>query len=146
MKPLRLLFVCTGNRARSQMAEGWARQLAPPGVEVMSAGTQPNPKGVHPLAIEVMKEKGVDIGRHRPKALAELPGEFDYVITVCSEADAACPTLPARRQRLAWHLPDPDAATGSEAEVREFFRRIRDELERRLREFFGRPPFALAAP
>jgi len=146
VKPLRLLFVCTGNRARSQMAEGWARQLAPPGVEVMSAGTQPNPKGVHPLAIEVMKEKGVDISRYRPKALRELAGEFDYVITVCSEADAACPTLPARRARLAWHLPDPDAATGSEAEVREFFRRIRDELERRLREFFGRPPFALAAP
>ena len=142
MKPLRLLFVCTGNRARSQMAEGWARQLAPPGVEVLSAGTQPNPKGVHPLAVEVMKEKDVDISRHRTKSLTELPGGFDYVITVCSEADAACPPLPARRQRLAWHLPDPDQATGSEAEVREFFRRIRDELERRLREFFSQPPFA----
>ena len=142
MRLLRLLFVCTGNRARSQMAEGWARQLAPPGVEVLSAGTEPNPKGVHPLAIEVMKEKAVDISRHRTKSLTELPGGFDYVITVCSEADAACPTLPARRQRLAWHLPDPDAATGSEAEVREFFQRIRDELERRLREFFGQPPFA----
>jgi len=146
VKPLRLLFVCTGNRARSQMAEGWARQLAPPGVEVLSAGTQPNPKGVHPLAVEVMKEKDVDISRHRTKSLTELPGGFDYVITVCSEADAACPTLPARRQRLAWHLPDPDAATGSDAEVREFLRRIRDELERRLREFFSQPPFAGATP
>ena len=142
MSPVRVLFVCTGNRARSQMAEGWARTLAPAGVEVVSAGTHPNPQGVHPLAIAVMQEKGIDISRHRPKSLDGLPADFDYVITVCAEADAECPTLPARRQRLAWHLPDPDRATGSDQEVRDFFRRIRDDLERRVRELFRSGVFA----
>lgn len=141
LKPVRVLFVCTGNRARSQMAEGWARRLAPAGVEVASAGTEPNPKGVHPLAIAVMRERGVDISRHRPKALAEVPGEPDYVISLCAEADAACPVLPARVARLAWHLPDPDQARGSEEQVREFFRRIRDDIEKRVRELLAAPGF-----
>jgi arsenate reductase len=133
---MRVLFVCTGNRARSQMAEGWARRLAPPGVEVLSAGTVPNPKGVHPRAVDVMREKGVDIGGQRTKSLDDLPPGFDFVITVCAEADAACPTLPARLRRLQWHLPDPDRAGVGEAEELQSFREIRDELERRLRAFF----------
>jgi len=138
---MRVLFVCTGNRARSQMGEGWARHLAPPGIEVFSAGTKPNPKGVHARAVEVMRERGVDISGQRTKSLSELPPGFDYVITVCAEADAACPTLPARLQRLQWHLPDPDRAGVGEEEERQFFREIRDELERRVRALFADPAF-----
>jgi arsenate reductase len=138
---MRVLFVCTGNRARSQMAEGWARHLAPPGVEVLSAGTVPNPKGVHPRAVEVMRERGVDIRGQRTKSLDELTPGFDFVITVCAEADAACPTLPARLRRLQWHLPDPDRAGVGEDEERAFFRDIRDELERRVRALFSDATF-----
>jgi len=141
MNALRILFVCTGNRARSQMGEGWARHLGPPGVEVFSAGTKPNPKGVHRRAIEVMRERGVDISGQHTKSLADVPGEFDYVITVCAEADAACPVLPARIQRLRWHLPDPDQAGAKEEEERAFFRQIRDELERRVRALYADPAF-----
>ncbi len=141
MKPIRVLFVCTGNIARSQMGEGWGRHLAPQGVEVFSAGTKPNPKGVHKRAVEVMRERGVDISRQWTKSLGEVPGEFDYVITVCAEADAACPVLPARIQRLRWHLPDPALAGQGEEEERAFFRQIRDELERRVRALYADSEF-----
>lgn len=137
---VRVLFICTGNRARSQMAEGWGHALAPPGVEVWSAGSRPNPLGIHPMAIEVMRERGVDISRQRTKHLDEVPGEADYVISLCAEADAQCPTLPARLQRLAWHLPDPDAAGSDPEKVRAFFRDIRDEIEKRVRQFFAGLP------
>lgn len=139
---MRLLFVCSGNSARSQMAEGWARRLAPAGVEVVSAGT--HPVGVNPLAVEVMEERGVDIRSQRSKALAEVPGEPDYVITLCAEADAECPNLPARIERLAWHLEDPAKATGTQEAKREAFRLARDEVEKRLRELFRRAPFLAA--
>jgi len=141
VKPIRILFVCTGNIARSQMGEGWGRHLAPPGVEVWSAGTKPNPKGVHARAVEVMRERGVDISGQHTKSLSDVPGEFDYVITVCAEADAACPTLPARIQRLRWHLPDPALAGTSEDEERTFFYEIRDELERRVRALYADAAF-----
>ena len=141
MKPIRVLFVCTGNIARSQMGEGWGRHLAPPGVEVLSAGTNPKPKGVHPRAVEVMREKDVDISGQYTKSLEQVPGEFDYVITVCAEADATCPVLPARIQRLRWHLPDPALAGRSEEEERAFFRHIRDELERRVRALYADAAF-----
>lgn len=121
------------------MAEGWGRKLAPPGVKVWSAGT--HPAGVNPLAVEVMKERGVDITGQRSKALSEIPGQADYVITLCAEADAECPTLPARVQRLAWHLPDPASAGGAAEEKRRLFRQIRDEIERRVRELFADPAF-----
>lgn len=140
MSPVRVLFLCSANSARSQMAEGWARRLAPAGVEIWSAGTCAT--SVNPLAIEVMKERGVDISGQRSKSLAELPGEADYVVTLCAQADAECPHLPARRQRLAWHLPDPAAVAGSNEERREAFRSARDRIEGLLREFFTRPPFS----
>jgi arsenate reductase len=140
-KPVRVLFLCTGNRARSQVAEGWGRALAPPGVEVWSAGSKPNPLGVHPMAVEVMRERGVDIGGQRTKHIDELPGEADYVITLCAEADAECPMLPARRERLAWHLPDPDRAGTDLEELRRFFRNIRDQIEQRVREFYASARF-----
>lgn len=144
MNRVRVLFVCTGNRARSQVAEAWARHLAPPGVEVWSAGTKPHPAGVHPLVAEVMKERGVDASGLRTKSLAEVPPEMDYVIALCSEADAECPTLPARVARLAWHLPDPASAQGGEEELRRAFRDIRDRIEDRLRRFFALPAFLSA--
>ena len=137
MVPVRVLFVCSGNRARSQLAEGWGRKLAPPGVEVWSAGTRPHPDGIHPMAIEVMQERGVDIHGQRTKSLAEIPAEFDYVITLCAEADRECPTLPARRARLAWHMPDPGNVAGGEKELHQAFREARDQIEQRVRSFFG---------
>jgi arsenate reductase len=129
----RLLFLCTGNSARSQMAEGWARHLAGDEFEIFSAGTMPT--GLNPLAVEAMKEKGIDISHQRSKSLAEVPNAADYVITLCAEADAACVRLPARRMRLAWHLPDPAAVSGSTEERRRAFRAACDEIERRLRDF-----------
>jgi len=129
----RILFICTGNIARSQMAEGLARALAAPGVEVASAGTKPNPKGVHPLAIEMLREKGIDASSQRAKHVDELKGEFDYVITLCDSAAQECPTFPARRARLHWGLTDPAAAGGDPVRERALFAEIRDEIERRLR-------------
>ena len=129
----RILFLCTGNRARSQIAEGLARALAAPGVEVASAGTKPNPKGVHPLAVEMLREKGIDASAQRPKRIEALEGEFDYVITLCDSAAKECPTFPARRGRLHWGLPDPDLAGGDPVRERAMFVEIRDEIERRLR-------------
>jgi arsenate reductase (thioredoxin) len=126
----RVLFVCTANSARSQMAEGLARALALPAVEVASAGTHPS--RVHPQAIEAMRERGIDIGNQRSKRIDEVGGPFDYVVTLCDDAAQACPTLPARRARLHWSLPDPAAAAGSEAERLRVFRQVRDEIERRL--------------
>ena len=134
----RILFVCTGNIARSQMAEGLARALAAPGGEVSSAGTKPSPKGVHPLAIEMLREKGIDASSHRSKHIDDLPGEFDYVITLCDSAAQECPTLPARRARMHWSIPDPAVAGPDPARQRDFFREIRDDIERRLREWMGR--------
>jgi arsenate reductase len=124
--------VCTGNIARSQMAEGLARALAAPGVEVASAGTRPNPKGIHPLAVEAMRDRGIDISGQRSKSIDELPGEFDYVITLCDDAAHNCPTLPARRKRLHWSIPDPALAPPGRAVELDFFRVIRDDIERRL--------------
>ena len=115
------------------MAEGLARKFAAPDVEVFSAGTKPNPKGVHPLAVELLRQSGVDASTYRPKHLNELDGEFDYVITLCDSAAQECPMFPARRGRLHWDLPDPDVAGGDPAKEVEMFRQIFGELETRLR-------------
>ena len=130
-----ILFVCTGNSARSQMAEGLARELALPGVELASAGT--HPAGVNPLAIEAMRERGIDIRAQRSKSIEEVPGEFDYVVTLCDDAAQRCPALPARRARLHWSLPDPAGAAGDPAQRQVIFRQLRDEIERRLREWLA---------
>jgi arsenate reductase len=135
---IRILFICTGNIARSQMAEGLARALAATGVEVTSAGTQPNPRGVHPLAMEMLREKGIDASGQRAKHVDDLQGEFDYVITLCDSAAQECPAYPARRARLHWGLPDPAAAGGDPARERSLFREICDEIERHLREWMAK--------
>jgi arsenate reductase (thioredoxin) len=115
------------------MAEGLARTLTVSGLEVASAGTRPNPKGIHPLAVEAMRERGIDISRQRSKSIEELPGEFDYVITLCDDAAQNCPTLPAHRKRLHWSIPDPALAPPGRTAELAFFRAVREDIERRLR-------------
>lgn len=131
MKPT-VLFLCTGNSCRSQMAEGWLRHLAGSRFEVLSAGT--NPVGVNPRAVEVMGEVGVDLSGHRSKHVAEFHGRrLHYVITVCDHAQASCPTDPRGDVRLHWSFDDPAAAQGSEHERSQVFRRVRDEIAERVR-------------
>ena len=132
MHPVRVLFLCTGNSCRSQMAEGLLRRIVPPAVvEVASAGT--NPKPVHPDAVRIMREILVDISGQRSKSLDQFLGhEFDYVITLCDEAQEACPTFPGAAQRLHWGLPDPAAAQGAEEERLAAFRDVRNELATRM--------------
>ena len=132
----KVLFLCTGNSCRSQMAEGLLRHLAGDRLEVMSAGTEPS--NVNPLAIAAMREIGIDISGHRSKAAAEFLGEhFAYVITVCHSANERCPIFPFAAMRLHWPLDDPAAAIGSEAERMPVFRRVRDEIAQRVRAFTG---------
>ena len=122
-----MLFLCTHNSARSQMAEGLLRHLAGERFEVMSAGTVATQ--VRPLAVRAMDELGIDISSHESTNMARYLGEpFDYVITVCDEANEACPFFPHAAQRLHWSLPDPAAAEGTEEERLEFFRSVRDRL------------------
>ncbi|MBM2805308.1 MAG: putative Sensor protein yycG [Deltaproteobacteria bacterium] len=126
-----ILFLCTGNSCRSQMAEGFARQLGNGSYRFFSAGTEP--KAVHPLAVRVMQEAGVDISRQSSKGLASVPlNSINQIITLCGDADERCPTLNARVKRSHWPLPDPAAALGSDEEVLPLFRRVRDEIRRRV--------------
>ena len=132
----KVLFVCTGNSARSQMAEGFTRTLSRGKIEASSAGMEP--KELNPFAVEAMREKGIDVAGQRSKAFsAELARAMDYVITVCGNAEARCPILPPKVRRLHWPLDDPAQAKGSAEEVRAVFRRSRDEIERLVREFLA---------
>lgn len=133
----RVLFLCTGNSARSQMAEGWLRKLAGDAFDVHSAGTEPRDR-VHPLAVQAMAECGVDLSAARPKDLAQLVGgSWDFVITVCDRANEDCPVLPLPHERIHWSFQDPAAVEGSEEERLRVFRRVRDELLTRIRLFVG---------
>ena len=132
--PRHILFLCVANSARSQMAEGIARSLAPPEVKVSSAGSEPT--SVRPQAVEALREIGIDIGDHRSKGIDEVERTVEAVITLCAEE--VCPVWLDDVPRLDWGLPDPAAVEGSEAEVLDAFRAIRDELERRLRMLFAR--------
>jgi arsenate reductase len=137
----RALILCTGNSARSQMAEGLLRALAGEQFEVFSAGTKPS--SVNSLAIAAMDERGIDIRSHHSKHLNEfLAQPFDFVITVCDNAAEACPVFPGPAQRIHWSFPDPAAAQGSEAERLAAFREVRDAIEGRLREWVARQPVA----
>jgi arsenate reductase len=127
----RVLFLCTHNSARSQMAEGMLRDLAGDRFEVMSAGTEATL--VRPLAILAMDEIGIDISGQESKTLDRYVGEpFDYVITVCDEANEACPFFPGAKNRLHWSFEDPSQADGSEEERLGVFRRVRDEIRERI--------------
>ncbi len=127
----RVLFLCTHNSARSQMAEGLLRHLAGDRFEAMSAGTEATL--VRPEAIAVMGELGVDISGQESKTLERYLGEpFDYVVTVCDAANEACPVFPGARSRLHWSFRDPSQATGSEEERLGVFRAVRGEIRDRI--------------
>jgi arsenate reductase (thioredoxin) len=123
----RILVLCTGNSCRSQMAEGWLRHFAGAAAEVHSAGVEAH--GLNPRAVAVMKEAGVDISGHTSKTVEELPAvPFDHVVTVCDNARERCPYFPARVAVTHRSFDDPAKAPGSEAEVMETFRHVRDEI------------------
>jgi arsenate reductase (thioredoxin) len=131
-----VLFVCTHNSARSQMAEGLLRSRYGDRYEAHSAGTERT--HVRPLAIEALREIGVDISDHESKTVEDLgEREFDYVVTVCDSAREACPYVPARREVLHQSFPDPSAATGSEEEQLDVFRQVRDQIALWIDEAFG---------
>lgn len=130
MEKLRILFLCTGNSCRSQMAEGWTRSLKGDRIEAYSAGIEAH--GLNPKAVQVMAEAGVDISSHLSKTTADLNGrEFDYVITVCSDADENCPFFPAKTRIVHRVFDDPPrlaAGAASEEEALDTYRRVRDEI------------------
>lgn len=129
-KMLKVLFLCTGNSCRSQMAEGWARALKGDVLEPYSAGTQP--RGVEPLALRVMAEAGVDISGQRSKSLDSLKSiRFDYVITLCDDANESCPFFPGRTKMRHAGFDDPPAlarSAATEEEALAVYRRVRDEI------------------
>jgi len=128
MSVARVLFLCTHNSARSQMAEGLLRRLAGDRFEVASAGTEA--RGVNPLATRAMAEIGIDLRGHTSKTLDRFLGErWDYVITVCDSANESCPAFPGARTRLHRSFDDPSAARGSDEQRLPVFRRVRDEIK-----------------
>ncbi len=134
-KPRHILFLCVANSARSQMAEGIARALAPAGVKISSAGSAPSK--VNPLAIKALAEIGIDISKQHSKSVADIPaGDVDLVVTLCSEEE--CPVFLGKAVRLHWGLPDPAGVEGDEAAKLQAFRSVRDELSRRLARVFSR--------
>ncbi len=135
---MKILVLCTGNSCRSQMAEGFFRYyltkkgLTQAAANVRSAGLKP--KGVNPHAIEVMAEKGIDISKHHSKHLNLFINEkFDYIITVCDNAAENCPTFPGDGLRFHWSFEDPAGAKGTEEEILDQFRRVRDEIDNRIK-------------
>ena len=134
----RVLILCTGNSARSQMAEGLLRDLTGGRMEVYSAGTRPS--SVNPLAVAAMRERGIDISSQRSKHLDEFRDQpFDVVITVCDNAAESCPVFPGSARRIHWSFPDPAAAEGDDEARLAVFRRVRDAIEARLREWVAAP-------
>jgi arsenate reductase (thioredoxin) len=133
--PKHLLFLCVANSARSQMAEGIARSLAPAGVTVSSAGSKPSK--VNPFAIKALDEIGIDIRGHYSKSVDTIPPDgVEVVITLCAEEE--CPVFLGKAKRIHWGLPDPGGAGLSEEEKLQSFRSVRDELKGRLSIVFGR--------
>ncbi|HSB26244.1 MAG TPA: arsenate reductase ArsC [Pyrinomonadaceae bacterium] len=133
-KPTRVLILCTGNSARSQMAEGFLRREGGDKFDVYSAGVAPS--RVRTEAIRVMREVGIDISAHRSKSVEEFANqEFDYVITVCDNANEQCPVFPGSTNRIHWSFDDPAAVYGDEEVRLSAFRRVRDEIIQRLRVF-----------
>ena len=134
----RVLILCTGNSARSQMAEGLLRELGAGKFEVESAGVAPS--SVRPEAIEAMREIGIDISSHRSKSVDEFIGQkFDYIITVCDNANESCPVFPGEAKRIHQSFEDPPPATVRDYDSRlKIFRRVRDELSEWLKTFINR--------
>jgi len=135
-KKAKVLFVCTHNSARSQMAEGFLRYLGGSAFEAHSAGTEPGE--LHPLAVAVMAKEGIDISGQRAKSVDDFVQQrFDYVITVCDDANEACPFFPNAASRLHWSIPNPSAAEGTHEERLAVFREVRDGIRARVRELLA---------
>ncbi|MBC8320905.1 MAG: arsenate reductase ArsC [Bacteroidetes bacterium] len=134
---MKILILCTGNSCRSQMVEGFLKSFDK-SLNVVSAGTQPGLK-VHPLAIKVMEELNIDISNNRPKSVVDfLSDEFDYVITVCGDANENCPVFTGKvKHRLHIGFDDPAETTGTDDEIMKEFIRIRNEIERDFRKFYN---------
>ena len=133
-RPIRVIFVCTGNSARSQMAEALLRRDGGDRFEVVSAGV--SPRGVHPMTIKTLDRVGIDISGARSKPVGEFLGQrFDYVITVCDRARATCPVFPGGSETLHWGIDDPAEATGTEGERQAAFDRALRELSGRIHTF-----------
>jgi arsenate reductase (thioredoxin) len=129
MEKMKVLFLCTGNSARSQMAEAFLRRYAGRSIEAFSAGLEP--KGINPMTVRVMEESGINMDAHYSKPLSDYMGKvhFGYLITVCGHADKNCPAVfPGAGMRLHWELDDPDAVQGTEEERLLRFRKIRDQI------------------
>jgi arsenate reductase len=130
---VKVLFLCTGNSARSQMAEGYLRHVAGDRFEPLSAGIEP--KGLNPLAIEAMQEIGIDISQQQSKDVVSFLGQYiPYIVTVCDNARERCPIFPRTFKFLHWSFDDPAAASGSREENLAVFRRVRDEIAHRIDE------------
>ena len=138
-EPYRLLVICTGNRMRSQIAHGWFCHLGGSRIKVDSAGTEP--KGVHPLAITVMKEVGIDISNHTSDSVERyVDNEYDLVLTVCNTAKESCPRFPGARRTMHHAFEDPDYPDMPETEFHDLFRRIRDEIGEFCRKVLSEVP------
>ena len=137
MNKIRVLFLCTGNSCRSQMAEAFLRKYASDRFEVFSAGLEP--KGINPYTIRVMEEIGIDMSAHRSKSLLEYMGKvhFGYLITVCDRAEQKCPVFPGMGVRLHWPFEDPARLEGTEEEKLAKFRQVRDQIEAKVKEWQG---------
>ena len=123
-----ILFLCTGNSCRSQMAEGFAKKMLPKNMEIFSAGLEP--KGVHPMAVKVMQEVGIDISQQESKNISEIPiDKIDLLVTLCGDAAERCPVFPGKVERIHWALEDPAKAQGREEEIAIVFRKIRDNIK-----------------
>jgi len=123
-----ILFLCTGNSCRSQMAEGFARKILSKNMEIFSAGLEP--KGVHPMAIKVMQEIGVDISHQKSKNISEIPiDKIDLVVTLCGDAAERCPVFPGKVKKIHWEIENPAKAQGSEEEIAKVFPRVRDKIK-----------------
>lgn len=128
----RILFACTHNSARSQMAEGLLREAAGEAIEIFSAGSHPS--SVHPMTVQAMAARGIDISHHHSKGFEELPGQsFDYVITVCDRAREICPVFPGHPEDIHWSLPDPSTIGDSDGERFRAFQRTAEEISQRIR-------------
>lgn len=130
----KILVLCTGNSCRSQIAEGYLQYFAGDKAEVFSAGVETH--GVNPRAIAVMKEDGIDISHHTSNNVNEYRDiQFDYVITVCDNAKERCPYFPSKAKKIHYNFPDPAKATGTEVEVMNEFRKVRDMIKNYCKEF-----------
>jgi len=130
---LNILYLCTGNSCRSQIAEGWTRRLGGDGVAVQSAGIEAH--GKNPRAISIMQEAGIDISGQESTIVSDkMLKSADVVVTVCGHADEQCPVLPPGVKKVHWPLTDPAKATGTESEIMNEFRATRDDIEKRVRD------------